>query len=79
MVLLSHGISEKKYVFEDDSQRIYRMLVSYDKIFISSKAQYDRLCGLFSGEFAKNFEYVGYPRLHQLINNSFDRIDLRKN
>ena len=49
MVLLSHGISEKKYTFEDDSKRVYNMLDSYDKVFFSSKDQYERLTGCIQG------------------------------
>ena len=77
-VLLAHGISEKKYTFEDDLGRIYSMLASYDKVFFSSKAQYERLSRLYSGRFAKNFEYVGYPRLLQLINGTYDKDRLKK-
>jgi hypothetical protein len=78
MVLLAHGISEKKYTFEDDSQRIYNLLASYDKVFLSSKAQYERFSRLYSGSFAKNLEYVGYPRLFQLINGTANKEKLRK-
>jgi hypothetical protein len=78
MVLLAHGLSEKKYTFEDDSQRIYNLLAGYDKVFLSSKAQYERLNKLYSRRFAKNLEYVGYPRLLQLINETVDEDTLRK-
>ena len=78
MVLLSHGISEKKLTFEDDSKRIYSLLASYDKVFFSSKAQYDRLSKLYAGYFENNFEYVGYPRLLQLINKTYDKEKLKK-
>ncbi len=53
-------------------------LPSYDKVFFSSKAQYNKLSKLYAGRFAKNFEYVGYPRLFQLINETYDKEKLKK-
>lgn len=78
MVLISHGISEKKYLFEDDKERLRDIIKSYDRIFFSSKKQLDRLNELFDDEFRANFEYVGFPRLEELTNGQYNDSSLKE-
>ena len=76
-IFLSHGISEKKYGSEEPSF-LKGQLSSFDRVFVSSKAQYTRLRSLLKREEAAKVQYVGYPRLAYLTTNNYDVTCIRK-